>query len=93
MTIDGLMSGTGIRDSFAGGYISPSDLKLSELLQRRISNWLSRYEQAHFRQYDSVDELSELDAEGLAIARVVRDELPGSKVEYFSSGRMAKLDL
>jgi hypothetical protein len=66
---------------------------LSEPLQKRIARWLNRYEDAHYRQYDNADELATLDAEGLAIARMVRDELPGSKVEYFSDGRMTKLDL
>lgn len=93
VTVDGSMSGTGIRDSIQGGYIKPSTLNLSPPLQERLSLWLGRYEDAHFRQYSDPVEVAELDAEGLSIARLVRDELPDSKVEYFSDARVARLDL
>ncbi len=93
LTIDGMLSGTGIRDAVDGGYIRPSALGLSEPLRDRISRWLTRYEDAHFRQYDESEEVNELDAEGLEITRLVRAELEGSKVDYFSSARMTKVSV
>lgn len=91
LTIDGMMSGTGIRDTVEGGYVQPSALGLSEPLQGRISRWLTLYEDAHFRQYDESEEVRGLDAEGLEITRLVRAELEGSKVNYFSSATMTKV--
>jgi hypothetical protein len=44
LTIDGMCSGTGIRDSVTGGYICPSELGLSEGLVARIDRWVKRYE-------------------------------------------------
>jgi hypothetical protein len=88
LTIDGMMSGTGIRDSVEGGYISPSVIGLSQSLQARITLWLTQYEEAHHRQYDDPQEVAELDTEGLSIVRIVRSELPESKVSYFSSAKM-----
>ena len=93
LTIDGMMSGTGIRDSVEGGYVKPGELNLSDQLQERLAHWLRRYEEAHYRQCDDAGEVAALDAEGLAIARLVRGELPGSKVEYFSDATMTKLNL
>lgn len=88
LTIDGMMSGTGIRDSIEGGYISPSVIGLSQGLQDRITHWLTRYEEAHYRQWDDPQEVAELDTEGLSIVRIVRSELPESMVNCFSSAKM-----
>lgn len=93
LTIDGMVSGSGIRDSAEGGYVKPSMLGLSKDLTDQISRWLTRYEEAHYRQYDDRQEVEMLDIEGLAIARQVRGELPDSKVDYFSSARMKKMAL
>ena len=60
------------------GMRSPSDLGLSAALQERISRWVARGAEA-------------LDAEGLAIARLVSALLPGSKVDCFSDAKMITL--
>ncbi len=91
LTIDGMRSGTGIRDAVAGGYVQPSDLGLSAALQERISRWVARCAEAHARQYDGPAEVEALDADGLAIARLVSALLPGSKVDCFSDAKMITL--
>ncbi len=91
LTIDGMMSGTGVRDAVEGGYLNPGQLGISSGLQNRISHWLAMYEDAHFRQYGNENEVEALDSEGLLIAHLVSAELPGSKVDYFSSARMLKV--
>lgn len=88
LTIDGMMSGTGIRDSVEGGYLRPSDVGLSEELQRRLSAWLRRYEDAHYAQYEDRLEVAKLDEEGQAICAEVEAELRDAKVDYFSSADM-----
>jgi len=86
-----MMSGSGIRDAVEGGYVKASALGLSKPLQERICRWLARYEDAHFRQYSVLEEVADLDSEGLEIAQLIRVELHGSKVEYFSSARMMRI--
>lgn len=93
LIVDGMLSGTGIRDAVEGGYADPATLGLSQGLRLRLAEWLRRYAEAHFRQYDRPGESAALDEEGAAITRLVRTELPGSKVDYFSSATMSKRDV
>ena len=44
LTIDGMLSGTGIRDSVNGGYLDATDLGISFALTEKLGHWLSRYE-------------------------------------------------
>ena len=91
LTIDGMPSGTGVRDSLAGGYIDPQEAGLSPELVRRIEKWVIEYETAHYRQFNDETENQRLDQEGTEITRQVQDQLPGSKIEYFSNARMQKI--
>jgi hypothetical protein len=91
LTIDGMLSGTGVRDSLAGGYLDPQEVGLSPELVRRIEKWVIEYENAHYRQFNDEAENQRLDQEGIEITRHVRGQLPGRKVEYFSNARMQKI--
>jgi len=82
------MSGTGIRDPHAGGYLSPCKIGLSDDLQSLLRAWLAQYENAHRSGYSDVAEVERLDQIGLEIALQIKAELPGSKVQYFSDARM-----
>lgn len=93
LTVDGMFSGTGIRDAVEGGYFELQDLDLSDQLVDRINAWLSDYEDAHFMQYEDLHQVEKLDKEGLAICETLKQEIPDSKIEYFSSARMKKLTL
>ena len=89
--IDGMLSGTGVRDAINGGYIDPKILGLSAGLADRLSSWQARYEEAHFAGFPE-DVVAELDKEGAALALSVRKELASAKVDYFSNGLMKQLD-
>jgi len=91
LTVDGMLSGTGIRDSVEGGYVDPSELGLSEGLKSQIRLWLARYADAHFTQFEDSQIVAALDAEGFVIAKQLRDELPESKVVYFSNAEMQEI--
>ena len=91
LLIDGMLSGTGIRDAINGGYIEPKSLGLSGSLTRSIASWQAQYEDAHFAGF-SYDRVAELDREGEALASRLREELPNAKVGYFSDGLMKRLD-
>ena len=89
--IDGMLSGTGIRDAIVGGYVDPKSLGLSESLASHLASWQARYEEAHFAGFPD-DRVAELDRDGSALASMVREERPGAKVGYFSNGLMKRLD-
>ena len=91
LTVDGVLSGTGVRDAVAGGYIEPGELGLSPQLRAKIKAWLARYEDAHYRQFQDAKEVANLDAKGIEICREMRGEIPDSKIDYFSSARMTVL--
>lgn len=91
LTVDGMMSGTGIRDTVDGGYISPEELGLSTELCKKISKWVCRYERAHIAGYRDGLEVAELDKEGVEIRRLVQSEQAERKVVYFSAADMKKI--
>ena len=93
LTVDGMMSGTGIRDTVEGGYCDLQELGLSKKLIERISIWLVEYEEAHFDQYEDTAVVEKLDLEGLSICRRVKEELVDVKVEYFSNAKMKRVIL
>lgn len=91
LTVDGMFSGTGIRDSIEGGYIKPDKLELSPELKQKISSWLNRYEDEHYAQYKDKSIVSKLDAEGVEICQLLKSEIPDSKVEYYSTAETKKI--
>lgn len=46
--IDGILSGTDVRDVPNGGYVDPMPLGLSEQLGQSVSSWQAQCEEAHF---------------------------------------------
>ena len=91
LTVDGMLSGKGIRFSLTGEYLDPSEVGFSTELVRRIEKWLIDYETAHYRQFDDEAENQRLDQEGIEIARQAQSQLPEMKVEYFSNADLKKL--
>ena len=89
LTVDGMMSGTGIRD-INGDYVDPQALGLSEPLVSEISEWRRLYELCHILGHGE-HMIEELDERGLKIREMVKKELPDSKVSYFSDGRSKRL--
>lgn len=93
LIVDGMLSGTGIRDGDNGGYIEPSEIGVSSGLSVRISEWLERYENAHFFQFENVTEKEFLDKQGLEIARSLMTEVPKFKVTYFSNADLKNIPI
>ena len=91
LTVDGMLSGTGIRDSLTGKYLDPNEVGLSSELVRRIEKWVIDYETAHYLQFNDEAENQRLDQEGIEIARQAQSQLPEMKVEYFSNAQMKKI--
>ena len=93
LTVDGMMSGTGVRDTIAGGYVEPSQLGLTAAVANKISTWVREYTEAHYNEYTDGEQVRRLDEEGLAICVLIRRELEDAKVEYFSDAKMLKLSV
>jgi hypothetical protein len=93
LIVDGMTSGTGIRDAEEGGYIEPNLLGISQDLCQRIAGWQSKYELAHFNLYSDKGLVDKLDIEGLELAKAVLGELPNCKVRYFSDATMQEIAL
>ena len=91
LTVDGMLSGSGVRDTVDGGYISLDELGLSTDLCQKISRWLCRYEKAYLAGYQDRIEVADLDIEGVEIRRLIQSELPESKVVYFSDADMKQM--
>lgn len=93
LIVDGMLSGTGIRDGINGGYIELEDLNISSKLMDKISQWLKKYEYAHYSQFNDITENESLDFEGLSIANLLKNESPEFDVKYFSNATMKYIDL
>ena len=88
--IDGMLSGTGVRDAISGGYVEPEAIGLSASLAAELVAWQRRYEEAHFADFPE-DVVAELDEEGLVLTSRADAELRGKSVGYFSHGSMKRL--
>ena len=93
LIIDGMVSGSGIRDSVEGGYLRPEDLGLSTTLKHKITCWLECYEDAHYAGYKDEGIVAKLDAEGMEICSLVSSEVGESKVEYYSAAEMMNISI
>lgn len=87
LTVDGMLSGTGIRDSVSGEYLDPSTLGISQEVVKRIEEWLSTYQDAHIHGFSDLKQINELDEEGVQICRLLQEQMPKSKFEYYSSAK------
>ena len=92
LVVDGMLSGTGIRDGANGGYLDPSDSLSLELL-RRLANWLAEYEKEHYRGYKNESLTQRLDQEGKEIAIAIRQEISDVKIAYWSDAYSIKEEL
>lgn len=93
LTVDGMLSGTGVRDTVEGGYLEHGELGLSPAFSDRISQWVARYEDCHYRDFQNAGQVGDLDAEGMEICRLLQCEIPDSKIQYFSAAKMLALPI
>lgn len=88
--IDGMLSGTGLRDATRGGYVEPTAAGMSASLASEITLWQQRYENAHFDGFPA-ELVTVLDNQGIALAARAAGELPDKSIGYFSNGLMKRL--
>ena len=89
--IDGMLSGTGIRDAGEGGYVSPEELNISVDVRLRLQNWLAEYELDHYYGHSDEAKTAELDREGIKIALVIQNELPDDIIGYYSDAKLRSM--
>ena len=88
LIIDASLSGTGIRNKYDGGFLSPEELGISCDVIYQLNKWLSEYENEHYNGFTDDDIIAELDRKGKEIALIIKNELSNVKLEYFSDARM-----
>lgn len=90
LIVDGLVNETGIRDEYEGEYLDPNVLGLSKEIQGRLEEWLKEYGKMHVSGYTDDNIIELLDSEGVSIAMAIANELPESKISYYSDARLTK---
>jgi hypothetical protein len=90
LIVDASLNGTGIRDEYDGGFVSPESMGLSQALIQKLNNWLCLYAEEIYAGYSNTENIILLDAEGLSIAMGIKNELLNMKVSYFSDATMKK---
>ena len=91
LVVDGMFSGTGIRDAVGGGYLTADEIGISKSLSDKIVLWLSEYETEHYNSYSNTENVSRLDSIGISIAKQLQLELPESKIEYYSAANCVRV--
>ncbi|TYC64556.1 hypothetical protein FMN63_18925 [Stappia sp. BW2] len=91
LTVDGMSSGTGVRDTLDGGFVDLDKIGVSAGLKRDVRVWLLEYEADFFAGFRNLKTLAALDEKGLQIAQRLSKEIPGSKIEYYSDGKSEKI--
>ncbi len=85
MVFDGQLEGTGLRDYYEGGYIEPRSLGLSPDLVKKISDWVSNYQNTLLRQFYDEEEVRTLDKEGIELIHLIKEQYPERKINYYSA--------
>lgn len=88
LTVDGMVSGTGIRDDRK--YIDPDSLRLSSELVKRLKVWHESYQTEFYKGYENESLTRSLDKEGIEISKAVIKEYGECKVEYLSDSTLKK---
>jgi hypothetical protein len=91
--VDGMLSGTGIRDAIMGGYIDIKEIDIPYELHDQIARWLKQYEDAHYHQFLSKKNNETLDKQGREIAKKIKSLLPSISVSYFSSAELRYMSI
>ena len=84
LTVDGMVSGTGIRDQYESEYIEPKLLGISADLVEKLNKWHKRYKQEFYKKYADKIKIQQLDNEGVEISEAISNQLENCKVSYFS---------
>lgn len=92
LVVDGMLSGSGIRDYYDGGYVDIEALSLSSELKSKIQVWLEKYEEQHFDGFADSAAIDLLDCQGIELAKRLLKELGDVKVEYYSAAKMKKIE-
>jgi hypothetical protein len=93
LVLDGYLNGTGIRDRYSGGFVELTALNISMEMKQQIRDWVLKYENEFYNQYSDLKKIEAIDKEGITIVLKLREELPNTKIEYYSDAKMMKVNL
>ena len=94
LTVSADYDSTGVKD-LNEGELDESQLPLDSVLWAKIKKWVSDYQiiipMDNTERAASDELISKLDDQGLEICREILNHLKDVKVEYYSEGRLRKL--
>jgi hypothetical protein len=90
LIVDASLNGTGIRDEYNGGFVSPESIGLSQALIQKLNDWLCSYAKEIYTGYNNNLNIKLLDDRGLSIAMEIKSALRDVKISYFSDATMKK---
>jgi hypothetical protein len=90
LIVDAYLNGTGIRDEYNGGFVSPESIGLSQILIQKLNDWLCSYAKEIYTGYNNNLNIKLLDDRGLSIAMEIKNELRDVKISYISDATMKK---
>ena len=93
LVVDGMLSGTGIRDAVSGGYVDPLLLQISHDLVDRIADWVKEYENAHYYNFSNKEDIRRLDQTGMCLAQELAKQRPDAHVEYYSNAHLQRIEM
>ena len=93
LIVDGMLSGTGVRDAIEGGYLDLHELGLSSDFIKDILLWVRRYEDAHYAQFDDKQEVTVLDSQGLALCKGLEKNFRNRRLNISQAQRCEKFVL
>jgi hypothetical protein len=93
LLVDGMLSGTGVRDAINGGYLEPRELKLSADLSAALAAWVSEYRLLHMEGYVDAATIEHLDQAGRALATRLAAERRDHLVGYYSDALLQRIAL
>jgi hypothetical protein len=88
LIVDGMVSGTGIRNQYESEYIEPKSLGLSADVIEKLNKWHERYKQEFYNNYADKIKVQKLDEEGIKISEDIFNELENCKMSYFSDAEL-----
>lgn len=93
LTIDEMMSGTGVRDSVEGGYLSLDTLSLSDDLIHDPREWLDEYRKQHISGYSDVFIINDFDSIEISLAVELKKQVIDAEVDYYSDEKQKRIPL
>jgi hypothetical protein len=87
LKVDGYIGESGIKNVYGGGFVTIDSLIDDNAYIQRFKLWLNQYEIEHYNSFANIDKVEQLDVEGIALTKILREKLPNDKISYYSHAK------